>query len=60
MGLQRVGHDWKTELPDWQKYTEGLYESESEVTQLCPTICDPLHCRLLRLWDFPGKSTGVG
>ena len=41
MGLQRVRHDWKTELPDWQKYTEGLYESESEVTQSCPTLCDP-------------------
>ena len=28
-------------------------KSESEVAQSCPT-------RLLRPWDFPGKSTGVG
>ena len=39
-------------------------ESESEVTQLCPTICDPMDCSLpgssLHPWDFPGKSMGVG
>ena len=37
-------------------------ESESEVTQLCPTLCDPvvLHpTRLLHPWDSPGKNTGV-
>ena len=38
-------------------------ESESEVTQSCPTVCDPMDCslsiRLLRPWDFPGKSAGV-
>ena len=35
-------------------------ESESEVTQSCPTLCDPMNCiRLLRPWDFPGKSAGV-
>ena len=37
---------------------------ESEVTQSCPTLSDPMDCmqptRLLRPWDFPGKSTGVG
>ena len=34
-------------------------ESESEVTQLCPTLSDPMEpTRLLRPWDFPGKSTG--
>ena len=38
-------------------------ESESEVTQ---SLCDPMDChglqptRLLRPWDFPGNSTGVG
>ena len=31
---------------------------ESEVAQSCPTLSDP--SRLLRPWDFPGKSTGVG
>ena len=38
-------------------------KSESEVTQLCSTLCDPLDCSLPRLpcpWEFPGKSTGVG
>ena len=39
-------------------------KSESEVTQLCPTLCDSMDCNLpgssIRPWDFPGKSTGVG
>ena len=36
-------------------------ESESEVAQSCPTLCDPMKpTKLLRPWDFPGKSTGVG
>ena len=36
-------------------------ESESEVAQSCLTLCDPIEpTRLLRPWDFPGKSTGVG
>ena len=34
------------------------------VTQLCPTLCDPMDCmqptRFLRPWGFPGKNTGVG
>ena len=46
----------------------NISESESEVTQSCPTLCDPIACslpqtvayRLLHPWDFPGKSTGVG
>ena len=33
---------------------------ESEVAQSCPTLCNPMDTRLLRLWDFLGKSTGVG
>ena len=24
------------------------------------TLCDPMDYRLLCLWDFPGKNTGVG
>ena len=32
---------------------------ESEVAQLCPTICDPMDTRILRPWDFLGKSTWV-
>ena len=35
-------------------------KSESEVVQSCPTLCDPMDTRLLRLWDFLGKSTRVG
>ena len=39
-------------------------KSESEVTQSCPTLRNPmdwsLPTRLLHPWDFPGKSTGVG
>ena len=36
-------------------------KSESEVAQLCPTLCDPMKpTRILRPWDFPGKSTRVG
>ena len=34
-------------------------ESESEVTQSCLTLCDPMDTRLLHPWDFLGKSTGV-
>ena len=38
-------------------------KSESEVAQSFLTLSDPMVCkptRLLRPWDFPGKSTGVG
>ena len=39
-------------------------KSESEVAQSCPTLLDPMDhtqpTRLLRPWDSPGKSTGVG
>ena len=44
---------WLTNLSwsslDWER---GLMKSE--ITQLCPTVCDPVDCSL------PGKSTGVG
>ena len=35
-------------------------KNKSEVAQSCPTLCDPMDTRLLRPWDFLGKSTGVG
>ena len=41
----------------------GTPESESEVAQSCPTLCDPmdsLNPKILHPWDFPRKSTGVG
>ena len=37
-----------------------MCESESEVAELCSTLCDPMDTRLLRPWGFLGKSTGVG
>ena len=40
-----------------------FFESESDVTQSCPTLYDPMDCSLKRLlcpWDFPGKNPGVG
>ena len=39
-----------------------LHESESEVAQSCPTLCDPMDCSLLGSsvhGIFPGKGTGV-
>ena len=33
------------------------------VTQLCPTLCDPMDYSPIRVpcpWDSPGKNTGVG
>ena len=44
-GLSRIGVEQK---------------SESEVVQSCPTLCDPMDCSLLRLWDFLGKNIGLG
>ena len=41
----------------------SLVPRSRQVAQSCPTLCDPLDCSpasLLCLWDFPGKSTGVG
>ena len=38
-----------------------IYEVKwSEVSQSCLTLCEPMDTRLLRPWDFLGKSTGVG
>ena len=36
-------------------------KSKSEVSQSCPTLCNPITVayRLLCPWDFPGNSTGV-
>ena len=31
-----------------------------EVAQSCRTLWDPMGCRLLCPWNFPGKGTGVG
>ena len=56
----------RTVLLPWRNAIMFSYrkEKESEVTQSCLTLWDPLDCRLpgssLHPWDFPGKSTGVG
>ena len=52
----------------WTSTVKGACSSPrlfgmSEVSQLCPTLCDPIDCsptRLLCPWDFPSKNTGVG
>ena len=38
----------------------ALQAQLSLIAQSCPTLCDPMDSRLLRPWDFLGKSTGVG
>ena len=40
-------------------YIQIESESESDVTQSCLTLCNPMDTRLLCPWDFLGKSTGV-
>ena len=50
-----------------QEYWSGfpfpspMHESEKQKSSrsVVPTLSDPMDCRLLRPWDFPGKSTGV-
>ena len=44
---------------------ESERKKESEVVQLCPTLCDSMDCRLPGSsgnspWSFSSKSTGVG
>ena len=61
VGSQRVGHDCATELTDYIEslYVHIFFfftfltvvdnlksESEIEVAQSCPTLCDPVNCRL--------------
>ena len=59
--LPILGHsNW---FPTLKKFFLKIYYSfvGSEVTQLCPTLCNTMEpTRLLCPWDFPGKSTGVG
>ena len=46
-----------------RKLTHCKLESESELAQLCLTLCDPMDCsppRLLGPWDFPGMNPGGG
>ena len=55
-GVTTVGHDLATNLP------LPPAAAAAKLPQSCPTLCDPIDSslpRLLRPWDFPGKSTGV-
>ena len=55
--------DWESQYCQNDYTTQGnlQIQCESEVAQSCPTLCNPMKpIRLLRPWDFPGKSTGVG
>ena len=57
----------KTRLPSrissavqiWHQlfWMDSLTESESEVAQSCPTLCDPVDCSP---WDSPGKNMAMG
>ena len=38
----------------------SLAESEREVAQSCPTLCDPMDTRLRHPYDFLGNGIGVG
>ena len=49
----------QSEVSQKEKHQYSI-ESESEVSQSCPTLCDPMDTGLLCPWDFLGKSTGVG
>ena len=56
---------WEIDGETVKTVTDFIYRKgkESEVTQWCPTLCDPMDCSPIRLlcpWDFPGKNTGVG
>ena len=56
MGLQRVRHDWVTNI-------HNGFLSKSEVTQSCPTVCDPMDCSPPSSsvhGDSSGNNTGVG
>ena len=53
---------WKTvRMQSLEDYWQCRKRKQSEVIQLCPTLCDPMDCSLpgSSPWDFPGNSTGV-
>ena len=51
-------------FPEFQTILQtDSQQSESEVAQSCPTLCDPHQLQTTRFlcpWDFPGKNTEVG
>ena len=47
VGSQRVRHDWAPSLSLFTFLLQRMkVKSESEVAQLCPTLSDPMDCRL--------------
>ena len=57
----------QAEIIAWDKISKTIFvslkESENEVAQSCPTLCNHMGCsltRLLCLWNYSGKSIGVG
>ena len=58
---QAVGRDQKYTVAIFMVWNINIDVLRLDViTQLCPTLCDPMDTRLLCPWDFLGKSTGVG
>ena len=70
--FQRCGEQRRTEAagPSRRHFQGSVWSllslqpaaAAAKALQSCPTLCDPINGspRLLRPWDFPGKSTGVG
>ena len=58
-----VGSCWTGHSQTFWACLVSEYESMKVlVAQLCPTLCNPMHCspaRLLCPWDSPGKNNGV-
>ena len=50
----------KKVLQDSNRVIKGKKKNKNKkvkVTQLCPTLCDPMGCSP---WNSPGQNTGVG
>ena len=66
-------HDWQTSpkmptckflprnmLPHTAKRTLQMESEKVKVTQLCPTLCNPIDYSPCSPWDSSGQNTGVG
>ena len=57
------GEEWVTRWKTQYRHSNFPRILVVFVAKSCPTLCDPTDsspARLLCLWDFPGKNTGVG
>ena len=60
MGIQETGAQYQL-LPAHHCATVSVHQGVlGSLTQLCPTPCGSVGCRLLCPKDFPSKNTGVG